>query len=308
MSTFVERLRENMGKVIKGKPDEIDLLITCFLGGGNVLLNDVPGVGKTTLARSISTSIAGAFRRIQFTPDLLPGDILGGSIYNQKEGTFELRKGPVFTNVLLADEINRASPRTQSALLEAMGESQVSIEGETHILPDPFWVIATQNPVESHGTYPLPEAQLDRFAMQLAMGYPPRKEEEQILAELNAPSPLSTLKPVTDLEEAAKERKRTQTLPVDEDVRRYIIDVVQATREEPRLALGASPRGAITLYRMAQGFAVVHGRDAVLPDDVKSVAKKTLAHRLVLETKARYSGVNKEDLVGEILERVKVPV
>ncbi|RMG08322.1 MAG: MoxR family ATPase [Planctomycetota bacterium] len=308
VSDLVSRLRDNLGRAIRGKEREIDLLVACFLGGGNVLLNDVPGVGKTTLAKAIAKSIAGGFRRVQFTPDLLPADILGGSIYNPKEGSFSFRKGPVFTNVLLADEINRASPRTQSALLEAMAEGQVSIEGTTHALPDPFWVIATQNPVESHGTYPLPEAQLDRFSMQLAMGYPPPEEEEKILADLGGPSPLAGLDAVTTLEEVVAERARVQSLHVDEDVRRYIVDIVRATRREPRLALGASPRGGIALYRMAQGWAAVQGREAVLPDDVKAVAGKTLAHRLVLETKARYSGVDKEALVADVLEGVRVPV
>ncbi len=308
MASMAERLRDNLNSVIRGKPAEVDLLITAFLGGGNVLLTDVPGVGKTTLAKAMAASIKGEFRRIQFTPDLLPADILGGSIYNPKEGTFAFRKGPIFTNVLLADEINRASPRTQSSLLEAMAEGQVSIEGETHQLPDPFWVIATQNPVESHGTYPLPEAQLDRFAAQLALGYPPEDEEVEILSSHDNGSPLAKLEPVTDPEEVLRVQAEVRALHVDEDLSRYIVAILRETRQEPRTALGVSPRGGITLYRVAQARAHLQGRAAVLPDDVKAVAVQTLAHRLVLETKARYSGVTKAAVIRDVVARVKVPV
>ncbi len=308
MSDLVTRLRDNLGRVIKGKARELDFLIAAFLAGGNALLTDVPGVGKTTLAKALATSFAGGFRRIQFTPDLLPADILGGSIYDPRQGSFNFRQGPIFTNVLLADEINRASPRTQSSLLEAMAEGQVSIEGETHRLPRPFWVVATQNPVEHHGTYPLPEAQLDRFTIELSLGYPPQEQELEILAALASPPPLASLQPVTTLEEAEAEQARVAALPVDEDVCRYIVELVTATRREPELQLGVSPRGGIALYRMAQAWAALEGRDAVLPDDVKAVAVRTLAHRLALETKAKYSGVTKEQVVQRILEQVEVPV
>src|SRR5579871_4263820 len=289
MNELVTRLRENLGKVIRGKPREIDFLITALLGNGNVLLTDVPGVGKTTLAKSVAASIAGTFRRIQFTPDLLPADVLGGSIYNPREGTFIFRRGPVFANVLLADEINRASPRTQSSMLEAMAEGQVSIEGETYPLPRPFWVVATQNPVEYHGTYPLPEAQLDRFAVQLTMGYPPEDEELGVLSSLDHGSPLDSLKPVTTLEAISEQQAQVRKIHVDQDVGRYIVALVRATREEKRLQLGVSPRGGIALYRMAQARAHMEGRTSVLPDDVKAVAPETLAHRLILEAKAKYS-------------------
>jgi MoxR-like ATPase len=305
---LVTSLRKNLGAVIRGKPRELDFLILGLLGGGNVLLTDVPGVGKTTLAKAIAASIAGSFRRIQFTPDLLPADILGGSVYNPKDGTFSLRRGPIFANVLLADEINRASPRTQSSLLEAMAEQQVSIEGETHVLPRPFWVVATQNPVEHHGTYPLPEAQLDRFALQLAMGYPPEQEELAILSSQDRGHPLESLRAATTPEQILEHQNAVKLVHVDEDVGRYVVSIVRATREEPRLALGVSPRGGIALYRMAQAHAYLDGRSSVRPDDVKAVAIETLAHRLILETKAKYSGVTKETIVRELLAKAKVPV
>jgi MoxR-like ATPase len=273
-----------------------------------VLLNDVPGVGKTTLAKALAASIEGTFRRIQFTPDLLPSDILGGSIYNPREGTFAFRRGPVFANILLADEINRASPRTQSSLLEAMAEGQVSIEGETHPLEAPFWVIATQNPVEYHGTYPLPEAQLDRFAMQLTLGYPDGEQELEIVTGHSRHHPLADVRPVAALADVLAAQASVRGLHVDEDVARYVVAVVAATREEERLQLGVSPRGSMALYRMAQARAYVDGREAVSPDDVKAVAVETLSHRLVLETKAKYSGVGKEQVIREILETVRVPV
>jgi MoxR-like ATPase len=308
LNQLVEALRKNLSIVIRGKPREVDFLILALLGNGNVLLSDVPGVGKTTLAKAMAASIAGAFRRIQFTPDLLPADVLGGSIYNPKEGTFSFRRGPVFANVLLADEINRASPRTQSSLLEAMAEQQVSIEGETHPLPKPFWVVATQNPVEFHGTYPLPEAQLDRFALQLTMGYPPEDEELAILSSQDRGMPLDQLRPVTTTEAILEQQAVVKQVHVDQDVGRYMVQLVRATRTEKRLQLGCSPRGGLALHRMSQARAHLDGRSSVRPDDVKAVAVETLAHRLVLETKAKYSGVTKDGLVRELLERTPVPV
>jgi MoxR-like ATPase len=308
LNELVASLRTNLARVIKGKPGEIDALITALLANGNVLLTDVPGVGKTTLAKSIAASIAGTFRRIQFTPDLLPADVLGGSIYNPREGTFAFRKGPVFANVLLADEINRASPRTQSALLEAMAEGQVSIEGETYALPRPFWVVATQNPVEYHGTYPLPEAQLDRFAIQLALGYPPEEEELLVLSSQDKGHPLDGIGPVTTTDAIVLQQKAVREIHVDEDVGRYIVAILRGTREDKRLQLGVSPRGGIALYRMAQARAFLDARKSVLPDDVKAVAVGVLAHRILLETKAKYSGVTKETVIKDVLARTKVPV
>jgi len=304
---LVGRLRANLTSVIRGKEREVDRLITAFLAGGNVLLTDVPGVGKTTLAKAVAASFRGVFHRVQFTPDLLPADVTGGAIYDPRSGTFSFRRGPVFANVLLADEVNRASPRTQSALLEAMAEGQVSVEGEAYQLPRPFWVIATQNPVEHHGTYPLPEAQLDRFSVELAMGYPSPEEELRVLSAHDQGSPLERLQPVTTPEEVLAVQERVRRTHVDEDVGRYIVRLLERTRKEPRVALGVSPRGGIALYRMAQAHAVQAGREAVQPDDVQAVAVQTLAHRLVLETKARYSGTSKTTLVRELLDSTPVP-
>jgi MoxR-like ATPase len=307
-SVIVLRLRANLNGVIRGKSREIDLLITSFLAGGHLLLTDVPGVGKTTLAKAVAASIGGTFHRIQFTPDLLPADVTGGSIYNPREGTFEFRPGPVFANIVLADEINRASPRTQSSLLEAMAEGQVTNEGTSRKLPEPFWVIATQNPVEHHGTYPLPEAQLDRFAAELTLGYPPEEEELKILGSRDDGAPLDAISAITSPEEIIAARDAVRHVHVDEDVRRYVVAILKETRSEPRLDLGVSPRGGLSLYRQAQARAYMDGRDNVLPDDVKALAVSVLSHRIMLETKAKYSGVSKAAVIGEILERVNVPV
>jgi MoxR-like ATPase len=308
MDSRVEALIKNISTVIKGKDGEIEFIIAAFLGGGNVLLNDVPGVGKTTLAKAMAKSIGGTFHRIQFTPDLLPADILGGSIYNPREGTFSFRHGPIFANILLADEINRASPRTQSSLLEAMAEEQVTIEGTSYSLQAPFWVIATQNPVEFHGTYPLPEAQLDRFSMQLKMGYPAEDEELDIICTTRTEHPLEKLSSVMSVDDVVELRNNVFKVHVDEDLSRYIIKIITATRHDNRLQLGVSPRGGIALSRMAQAYAFIKGRESVMPDDIKDVAVKTLAHRVMLETKAKYSGITKEHIINEILSDVKVPV
>lgn len=270
-------------------------------------MEDVPGVGKTTLAKALACTIEGGFKRIQFTPDLLPTDILGSSIYNPKDASFHFEQGPIFTNILLADEINRASPRTQSALLEAMSEQQVTIEGVRHKLPVPFAVIATQNPVEYHGTYPLPEAQLDRFTMQITLGYPRAKEEKEILLGQKERHPLDTLGSVVTLEEVEGARKEVKEVGFEEPVVDYLLAIVEASRSDPRLKLGVSPRGSLAMFRAAQALAWARGRDYVRPDDIKELAVPVLAHRLVLDTKAKYGGVSKADVVGELVGTVKVP-
>ncbi|MBI2267048.1 MAG: MoxR family ATPase [Armatimonadetes bacterium] len=301
------RICKNLGKVIRGKPRVIESLVVALFSGGHVLMEDVPGVGKTTLAKSLACSIRGAFKRVQFTPDLLPTDILGSSIYNPKEASFDFKEGPVFTNILLADEINRASPRTQSSLLEAMNEAQATIEGRRYPLPAPFLVLATQNSIEFHGTYPLPEAQLDRFSVKLQLGYPPLEDEIEVLEGQREVHPLEELAPVADLEEIIEVQKGVRSVRVERPVAEYLLALVRQTREDPRLRLGASPRGALALYRMAQASAFCRGREYVLPDDVKDLAVPVLAHRLVMETKAKYSGVTKEAIISELLKTAKVP-
>lgn len=308
LNQHIQEIAAGMNTVIRGKPQVIEKLLTCVCAGGHVLIEDVPGVGKTTLARALAVSLRAGFRRIQFTPDLLPTDILGGMVYSPKSGDFTFRPGPIFSHVLLADEINRASPRTQSALLEAMNEGQVSVEGETHRLESPFIVIATQNPVEQHGTYPLPEAQLDRFAMRLTMGYPLQDEEMTIIAEQRERHPLESLSPVISPQEVHEIQKQTREITVAPDLLRYITDLVRGTREEGRVRLGASPRASNTLFRCTQALAFVRGRDYALPDDIKDLAVSVLAHRLVLDTKTQYAGTTSEDVVADILAVTPVPV
>lgn len=305
-SDYLSRLRAGLESVIQGKSEAIQRLVTALLAGGHVLMEDVPGVGKTTLAKALATLIGGEFRRIQFTPDLLPADITGSAVYNPKQGEFTYRRGPIFANILLADEINRASPRTQSALLEAMSEKQVTIEGNASPLEPPFLVIATQNPVEFHGTYPLPEAQLDRFMLKLQLGYPDLDAELQMLTVQGETHPLSALSALGEIDELVELQKKVSQVTVSKAVARYIVRLVAASRNESRLKLGVSPRGSLSLYRVCQAAALLAGRDHVLPDDVKAFAVPVLAHRILIETKARYQGLSKEAFIEEVLEKTPV--
>jgi MoxR-like ATPase len=271
-------------------------------------MEDVPGVGKTTLAKALALSIDASFNRIQFTPDLLPADILGSSIYNPVTGSFDFRKGPIFCNVLLADEINRASPRTQSALLEAMSEQQATIEGFSHRLESPFFIIATENPVEFHGTYPLPEAQLDRFTCLLRLGYPHRAAERKILFSQAKQHPIDQLKPVVNGDVVAQIQESVKNIEVDERIADYIVAIVEQTRQDTRLRLGVSPRGSLSLFRMVQATALLSGRSMVLPDDVQERAVEVLSHRVLLTSKAKYSGIKREDIIADAVSVVPVPV
>lgn len=307
-SVTPQSILDNLQKVIKGKQDQLELLLTAILAGGHALLEDVPGVGKTTLAKALARTFDGEFKRIQFTPDLLPGDILGSSIYNPKTGEFQFKAGPIFSHVVLADEINRASPRTQSALLEAMSEGQVTTEGTTAQLPDPFLVIATQNPVEFHGTYPLPEAQLDRFLVRFSMGYPDQESELQMLLGQKSVHPLAGLSPVATFEELKVMRTQVSEVAVSDDLSRYMLELIGKTRSDARLKLGSSPRGSLAIYKASQARAFMQGRDYVLPDDIKALAKPVLAHRMILETKTRYSGETAESIMEEHLNSIPVPV
>jgi MoxR-like ATPase len=302
------QLKENLKSVIKGKDKVIDQVIIALCCGGNILMDDVPGVGKTTLAKALAFSINGSFNRIQFTPDLLPSDITGSSIFNPKDTEFHFRAGPLFTNIFLADEINRASPRTQSALLEAMNEGQVSVEGETHTLAKPFMVIATENPVEYQGTYPLPEAQLDRFAMQLEIGYPSEEDELEILYSRQDNDPLDLLEPVLDCDQICEIQQQVKQVKVEKSIAHYIVKIIRATRDDMNVKLGASPRAFLSLTRCAQAKAFYEGRDFVVPDDVKQLASPVLSHRIILENKIKYAGAKKQDIFISILNKVEIPV
>ncbi len=303
-----KRIIDNVDRVIVGKRTVTEMVLVALLCEGHVLVEDVPGVGKTTLARSVARSIGGKFRRLQFTPDLLPSDVGGIVFFNQKTGDFELRPGPIFSNVLLADEINRATPRTQSALLEAMEERTVTIEGDTLPLPRPFLVLATENPVELEGTFPLPEAQLDRFFLRLEIGYPEAEEELQLLARFQTANPLEDLEPVTTPEELMAAVQSCRKIFVDDDLRAYIIDVARATRSHDTIRLGVSPRGTFALFRASQALAAVRGRGYVIPDDVKAVTRSVLAHRIMLSPEARLRGRHAGQIIDEIVAGMSVPV
>ena len=304
---IAERVIANVGRVIIGKENEVRLALIALLCQGHVLIEDVPGVGKTILARSIAVSTGCGFRRIQFTPDLLPSDVSGVSIYNQKTGDFEFRPGPIVAQVVLADEINRATPKTQSSLLEAMEERQVTVDGVTHPMPEPFIVLATQNPIEYEGTFPLPEAQLDRFLIRIHLGYPSMTDEVLILEGQQRQHPIDALARVTGAEEIMSMQRAVKDIYVDPLIKQYIVSVVDATRKHGSVYLGASPRGSLALYRTCQARALLDGRDFVVPDDVKELAYATLGHRIIVSPSARVKNVAPKEIVDQALERTAVP-
>jgi MoxR-like ATPase len=302
------RVRDNIKRVIVGKDDVIDLMMIAVLSEGHVLLEDVPGTGKTTLAKTVAASLGCTFRRIQFTPDLLPSDVTGVNFFNQKTQEFEFRSGPILSQVVLADEINRATPRTQSALLEGMQERQMTIDGVTRRLPRPFLVMATQNPIELEGTFPLPEAQLDRFLMRAAIGYPTEEEEHRILLRFRTQDPLDTLEAVTDPEAITDLIAQVREIHVAEAVQDYIVTIIRETRNHHEIDLGASPRATLALYRTAQARAAIHSRDFVLPDDVKYLAPFILTHRIHIDPQTRLRGRRPEDVVSDLVDTIPVPV
>jgi MoxR-like ATPase len=303
-----DTVRENVARVIVGRDEVIDLALVAMLCEGHVLIEDVPGIGKTMLAKSLARSVGCTFKRIQFTPDLMPSDITGINFYNQKSGEFEFREGPIIANIVLADEINRATPRTQSALLEAMEEHQMTVDGVTAALPAPFIVLATQNPIELEGTFPLPEAQLDRFLLRVRMGYPDEREEDAILVRFEAENPLTSLQPVIDAAELVRFSSMLPAVHCEASVRGYMVRITQATRAHSAVELGASPRASLALFRASRALAAIRGRDYVLPDDVKRVAVPVLAHRVTLSSQSRLRGRDAESLVQEILDELPVPV
>jgi MoxR-like ATPase len=304
----MQRARENIQQVIVGKDEPINLALVAILCEGHILMEDVPGIGKTTLAKSIAASLGCTFRRIQFTPDLLPSDVTGINYFNQKSQEWEFRTGPVFSQILLADEINRATPRTQSALLEAMQERQVTVDGDTKPLPRPFLVLATQNPIELEGTFPLPEAQVDRFLVKLPIGYPTQDEENSILLRFERADPLEQLGPVVETDELLAMQKQVREIRVEASVRNYAIAITRATRVHSEVSLGASPRGTLALYHAAQAWAAIHGRAFVVPDDIKKLAPYVLTHRILIQPQVRLRGRKPEDIVAEIVDTVPVPV
>ena len=306
MLAEIESLIKNIESVIVGKEESVKLLIVSLLAKGHLLIEDTPGLGKTILARALAKSISGRLRRVQCTPDLLPSDITGVSVYNEKERNFEFKPGPIFTNILLVDEINRTTPRTQSSMLEAMGESQVSSDGKTYVLPNPFMVIATQNPIEFHGTYPLPEAQLDRFFMRISMGYPSLEDEILIMQMQEKEHPIDSLEPVISVEQLLELQDKVSDIKVDKIVLKYIATIMKALREHTSLAYGASPRGSLSLMRAARAFAMIEGKTFVDPDIIKKIAASVLAHRIII--KPQYlATLSSVDVINEVLNSTKIP-
>jgi MoxR-like ATPase len=308
IQVYSEKLIANIEKVIVGKRTVIEKALTSFFCRGHILIEDVPGVGKTMLARAIAKSIDANFRRIQGTPDLLPADILGVSIYNPDTKKFEYRKGPIFSQIVLVDEINRATPKTQSALLEAMGETQISVEGVSIPLPEPFFVIATENPIEFEGTFPLPEAQMDRFFVSISLGYPSAKQEEEIIMMQNQAHPIHSLCPVAKTEEIINIQNLIHKVHVDNTLREYIVSIVGNTRQDPNLLLGSSPRGSLCLYKASQAYAAIQGRDYVIPEDIKNLAVEVLKHRIILRSEAKLKNLKPENVIERILASLPVPL
>ncbi|PQO38113.1 AAA family ATPase [Blastopirellula marina] len=308
VAATIKKILGNVEKVILGKRQQVVFSLVAWLSEGHVLMEDVPGVAKTMLARALAKSVGCTLKRIQCTPDLLPTDVTGTSIFNQKTSEFEFRQGPVFTNILLADEINRTTPRTQAALLEAMAESRVTIDGVTHDLDPPFLVLATQNPVDHEGTFPLPEAQLDRFLMKFSLGYPNMEDELKMLSASRKQHPLETIGPVVTKEELLACQKATRSVKIHEKVQRYIVELVHATRRHDQLMLGASPRASLALFRTSQSLAAILGRNYVLPDDVKRVLTPVMGHRMILRPESRLRKVTSQDILDDILQEVPVPM
>lgn len=308
MNPITMNIIRNIEKVMVGKRNVAELSVVALLAEGHVLLEDVPGVGKTMMVRTLAKSVGAKFKRIQFTPDLLPSDVTGVSIYNPKEMEFQFRPGPIMGNIILADEINRTSPKTQAALLEGMEESSITVDGITHKLEKPFFVMATQNPIEYEGTYPLPEAQLDRFLLKMEMGYPTADEEMEVLSRVQSSSPIEELQPVITLDELRILQKEVKTIVVDDTLKRYIVNIANETRTNEDVYLGASPRGSIALMKAAQAYAFMHGRDYCLPDDIQYLAPYVFSHRIILKSEAKFKGVTADEVVLCAIARVPVPV